>query len=272
MPRSRTRSGWTSPSPSRTPPWGSSRSQHEYRWQEAEASFERALELNANYATAHHWFSSLLAALGRHDEAIREIRRAEAIDPFSPIIRHERRDGALLGPPDDAAIAQCRTVLSREPDFWIAHWTRATRSDQTGNSHRGDPRASARRSRAKGATPPVLVPSLARIYALSGEREEADRLVAGLRGQSCVSLFHLATAHAALGERRCRLRCLGESCAQGELGGVPGRRSAARLAADDPRLLRWPNGSFLSAVRPLPVTGSLSIASQWDTTKAARSF
>jgi TolB-like protein/Flp pilus assembly protein TadD len=203
------------------------RSQYEYRWQEAEASFDRALELNANYATAHHWFSFLLAALGRHDEAIREIRRAEALDPFSPIIGSNVATVLFWARQPDAAIAQCREVIGREPDFWIAHFTLGSAYEQT-----GDYAAAARAQREaiarEGGFSPVLAASLARACALAGAREEAARLVAGLRGQSCVSLFHLALAHAALGEPDAAFRCLGESCAQGEFW--------AAFLAVDPRL------------------------------------
>jgi tetratricopeptide (TPR) repeat protein len=156
----------------------------------------------------------------------------------------------------DAAIAQCRTVLSREPDFWIAHWTLGYAFDQTGN-YTAAIRAKREAIACEGGISPVLVPSLARTYALSGEREEADRLVAGLRGQSCVSLFHLATAHAALGEHDAAFRCLGESCAQGESWAaflaVDPRLDSLR---DDPRYSGLIERLRLSAVRPLPVTGS----------------
>lgn len=47
----------------------------------AEQSFARAIELDGDYATAHQWFAELLSAMDRHEEAVREVRRAEAIDP-----------------------------------------------------------------------------------------------------------------------------------------------------------------------------------------------
>jgi adenylate cyclase len=47
----------------------------------AEASFVRAIELDPNYATAHQWYSELLAATERDDEAFREVKRAEELDP-----------------------------------------------------------------------------------------------------------------------------------------------------------------------------------------------
>ena len=49
-------------------------------------SFKRALELNPGYVEAHHWRSTLLSILGRHEEAIREKEKALAMDPLSLVI------------------------------------------------------------------------------------------------------------------------------------------------------------------------------------------
>ncbi len=54
----------------------------------AEAEFRRALQLNPNFATAHQWYAEMLTVLGRHDEAIAQIRQAEALDPFAPVLHH----------------------------------------------------------------------------------------------------------------------------------------------------------------------------------------
>jgi eukaryotic-like serine/threonine-protein kinase len=53
------------------------------KWAEAEQQFKRAIELNPNYATAHQWYSSYLAALGRVDEAVVQARTAHELEPFS---------------------------------------------------------------------------------------------------------------------------------------------------------------------------------------------
>jgi TolB-like protein/DNA-binding winged helix-turn-helix (wHTH) protein/Flp pilus assembly protein TadD len=54
----------------------------------AETEFRRALQLNPNFATAHQWYAEMLTALARHDEAIAQIRQAEALDPFAPVLHH----------------------------------------------------------------------------------------------------------------------------------------------------------------------------------------
>jgi len=56
---------------------------YERDWPKAESAYARAVELNPNYATAYHWRATLLAALGRPDEAIAEIEHAQELDPLS---------------------------------------------------------------------------------------------------------------------------------------------------------------------------------------------
>jgi Flp pilus assembly protein TadD len=59
----------------------------DWDWSAAEAEYRRALALNPNYVTAHHWYAThFLVAQGRLDEATREMEEARRLDPFSPVI------------------------------------------------------------------------------------------------------------------------------------------------------------------------------------------
>ncbi len=90
---------------------------HDYDWQTAEKEFKRAIELNPNYATGHHWYAEHLAWRGRFDEALRESERARQLDPLSLIIAAD--DGAILyySRQYDRAIAQFNVVRELDPDF-----------------------------------------------------------------------------------------------------------------------------------------------------------
>ena len=55
----------------------------DWDWAGAEREFQRAIELNPNYATAHDWYAYLLTATGRLPEARAEIKRAHELDPLS---------------------------------------------------------------------------------------------------------------------------------------------------------------------------------------------
>lgn len=90
---------------------------HDWDWATAERQFRRAIELNPNYSTAHHWYAEYLGFQGRFDEALAEIERARQLDPLSLIIAADR--GAILyfARQYDQAIEQFRAVLDIEPTF-----------------------------------------------------------------------------------------------------------------------------------------------------------
>jgi eukaryotic-like serine/threonine-protein kinase len=56
---------------------------YDWDYPSAEAGFQKAIALNPNYATAHHWFAHYLAVMHRNADAMKEIRRARELDPFS---------------------------------------------------------------------------------------------------------------------------------------------------------------------------------------------
>jgi len=94
---------------------------YDWDWQTAEKEYRRAIELNPNYATAHHWYAEYLSLQGRFDEAFAESERARQLDPLSLIIAAD--NGAILyySRQYDRAIAQFRAVLDMEPNFPRAH-------------------------------------------------------------------------------------------------------------------------------------------------------
>ena len=89
----------------------------DWDWQTAEKEYRRAIELDPNYATAHHWYAEYLALMGRFDEAFAEIERARQLDPLSLIIEADR--GAILyySRQYDRAIEQFRAVQDMDPSF-----------------------------------------------------------------------------------------------------------------------------------------------------------
>jgi tetratricopeptide (TPR) repeat protein len=78
----------------------------------AEASFDRALELDPEYATAHQWYAELLSAIDRHDEAVHEIGLAVALDPTMIILWTAARTLYFAGRYQQA-IAQADQVIEQ---------------------------------------------------------------------------------------------------------------------------------------------------------------
>jgi TolB-like protein len=83
--------------------------------------FERSIELNPNYPTAHQWYGRLtLLAMGQFDRAMAEAKRAVELDPISPIGRTDVATVYMVARRYDEAIAQLRNTLETDPDFYWA--------------------------------------------------------------------------------------------------------------------------------------------------------
>jgi TolB-like protein/lipoprotein NlpI len=95
---------------------------YDWDWPGAEREFRRALELNPNYAMAHHWYGMhYLAPMGKLAEAITEMQRAVELDPVSPVINTNLGAAYYFGRQDDRAIEQFRKALELDPEFGFAH-------------------------------------------------------------------------------------------------------------------------------------------------------
>lgn len=94
---------------------------YDWDWASAEREYRRAIQLDPNYATAHHWYAEHLALMGRFDESYVEIEKARQLDPLSLIMAADR--GAILyfARKYALAIAQFQEVLEMETDFPRAH-------------------------------------------------------------------------------------------------------------------------------------------------------
>lgn len=90
---------------------------YDWAWKRAEKEYRRAIELDPNYATAHHWYAEYLSLQGRFGEAFSEIERARRLDPLSLIIAADEAAIFYYSRQYDRAIAQFRSVLEMEPNF-----------------------------------------------------------------------------------------------------------------------------------------------------------
>jgi len=83
----------------------------------AEQGFRRAIELKPGYATAHQWYSEMLAFLGRHTEAIAEIRKALELDPLSAVMHHQAGQTYQQARQYDQAIVEYQNAVALLPEF-----------------------------------------------------------------------------------------------------------------------------------------------------------
>ncbi|MFN0112406.1 MAG: winged helix-turn-helix domain-containing tetratricopeptide repeat protein, partial [Blastocatellia bacterium] len=95
----------------------------DWDWVAAEREFQLAIQLNPNYATAHHWYGEhLFLVRGRYAEGLRELRLAQALDPLSLAINSDIAKCFYFARQYDEAIAQARKTLELDSQFILPHY------------------------------------------------------------------------------------------------------------------------------------------------------
>lgn len=93
----------------------------DFDWSGTEREFKQAHQLNPGYATAHHWYTAYLSAMGRLEEAIAEMKRAQMLDPLSLIINTALGQTFYFARQYDLAMEQLSKTLEMDPNFVHAH-------------------------------------------------------------------------------------------------------------------------------------------------------
>jgi TolB-like protein/Tfp pilus assembly protein PilF len=146
--------------------------------QKAIVEFERALELNPNYATAHHWFAAgPLLALARFDQSIAEGKRSIELDPLSLINNADFGNDYYFARRYDEAIAQLRKTIEMEPHFYLAHYYLGQALQLKGQLSEA---VAEYRKAAELDDDPFVLALLGQSYARTGRTEEADKILAQL--------------------------------------------------------------------------------------------
>lgn len=143
----------------------------DWNWQRAENEYKRAIELNPSYATAHQWFAIYLVEIGRSDDAVAEIRKAEALDPLSLIISTDVGWVLYNARRYDDAIRQLAKPVELDPSFASAHWTLGLAYDAKGMSQEAI--AELQKAVALSGGRPVCRAALGHAYAAAGMRDKA---------------------------------------------------------------------------------------------------
>jgi serine/threonine-protein kinase len=95
--------------------------QKQWRWAKAEEEHKRAISLNPNYPTAHHWFAIYFDTKRQFDDALKEIKRAQELDPLSPVISNNVAFVYLLKNELDLAIEQSKRIIELDPNYPDVH-------------------------------------------------------------------------------------------------------------------------------------------------------
>ena len=180
---------------------------YEWNHDEAEREFKRATEINPGYATVYQWHGWHLAILGRLEESIVELNRAQELDPLSEVNAYIGLSH-YWGRQYAMAIEQFQKALELYPDFWLPRlylgWTYLQLGDIT--------RANAELAEAfRLEDSPWTVASLAHAAAVVGDRTRACQQLDELQQRATrqfVSPYFVARVYTGLGEKELALAWL----------------------------------------------------------------
>jgi TolB-like protein/Tfp pilus assembly protein PilF/tRNA A-37 threonylcarbamoyl transferase component Bud32 len=186
---------------------------YDFDFAAAEREFERAIELNPRYATAHGWFGYYLGLMGRHEEAYTECQRAIRLDPLSSVIQWTLAAVYWMARRYDQAIEQLEKTLELDASFVWSHGFMGLAYE--GKSMHKPAIAAVQKAveLAPGSTMSLL--ALAEAYALADQPDETRRIterIEKLSKQQYVTPYFRARVHAALDEQDHALNWLEVSC------------------------------------------------------------
>ncbi len=162
---------------------------------------KKAIELDPQYAVAHHWYSEYLTIEGRHDEAIAETKKAVELDPLSLMITTFVGWNYYYAGQYDSAVAAFGKALEIEKGFPWAHlWLGGTylQMHKENEAFVHLVRASEMNDN------PVMLASLGRAYALSGRTSDAQDILDTLTTLSkrrFVSAYNFALVYYGMDDR-----------------------------------------------------------------------
>jgi tetratricopeptide (TPR) repeat protein len=165
---------------------------YDYDWRTAGKEFQRAIQLNPNYATAHQWYGIYLAYQGRFDEALAESDRARALDPLSAIVNADRAVTLHLARQYPRAIESFLTAIEMEPTLGRAHeivmsYVEAGRYPEALEHIRAW----------RAADPgPWTWSAEAYVYGRAGQREKAEGAIQKMQEESNSALFGMPSVQA----------------------------------------------------------------------------
>jgi TolB-like protein/tetratricopeptide (TPR) repeat protein len=170
-------------------------------WKVAEREFRRAIELDPNLADGHVGYAALLTTLGRFDEALRELKLAQSLDPMSPSAHGDELWMWFGSRHYQQAITESHRWLEIDPGSGRAYWTMAL-----AYSYKGEHKAAinAARRGVRLSDSPFASVCLAEVYARSGNASQARQELANLESElpnKYVCGYNMAAVYGALGDK-----------------------------------------------------------------------
>ncbi len=175
----------------------------DWNWPDAEREFQRAIALSPDYASARHFYAAYyLSPMGRHEEALAEMRRAYELDPFAPVLSADTAFVLLMAHRYDQTIEQCLKTLERFPDFPVTYYYLVYAYVQKGLYDEAID--ASRKAVSLGGSAAMYLAGLGHALAAAGKRDEAFQVLDELIERTSsgpVPPYQMALIYTSLGEK-----------------------------------------------------------------------
>jgi TolB-like protein/Flp pilus assembly protein TadD len=174
---------------------------YSWEWESAEHEFKQAIAISPNYANAHHWYSHLLAAVGRVDEALAESRKLIELDPFDLINNVHLSWHHYMAREFPAALNEAQRTLAMEKRFHWGYFFAGLALDAVGEH--GDAVKHLRTSLELSGQSTVMLSALGHAHARANQPDESRKVLRQLEALSqtrYISSYEIGLIHLALGD------------------------------------------------------------------------
>jgi tetratricopeptide (TPR) repeat protein len=168
-----------------------------------ESEFLKAIALNPGYAQGLHWYALYLAAQGRKQDSITEIKLAREIDPRSLIINANIAWCYYLAGDYDKAAEAAKNTLRLDPSFGVAYGYLGQAYLEKGQY--GEAIDAARNFVSLAPGDASRRAELAAAYGRAGRKKEAEEILsdfAQLKSGAYISAYDWAMAYSGLGNKQ----------------------------------------------------------------------
>ena len=190
--------------------------QHHYQWdwKEAESSYRRAIERNPDFAAAHLWYSWMLFALGRQDEAFDEVELTldivQQTDPHRLVGVHTTRAiGYYWGRDYERAVQESKKAMELDPDYFVPHFILGRSYVRLGKG--AEAITELKHKTALAEESPLMAAALGLAYGTGGQTKHTQKIVQAFASYAAtryIPATYFSMLHAGLGDQEQALNWL----------------------------------------------------------------
>ncbi len=180
---------------------GANANWYEWDWSTGERELKRAIELDPANAEAHHQYGFYFEMMGRTDQAVAEMEKAQRLAPLDINLNADLAAAYVYAGEFDRAIDRARSTIEIDPNYWLSHVILGIAYERKGQFTDAVTELEKAHSLENG---PWVAGYLGYVYAAAGKKAEAEKVLAELTDLSkrqYIPAYNVAFIYAGLNDK-----------------------------------------------------------------------